>query len=179
MAKPIPCAPNLWLKIAVLIPISSPRALDEGAAGISRVDGGVGLNEVFESIEPDTVAPGRTDDAHGDGLADIERVADGEHDVTHAYGRHVGDPDAGKPGDGNLQNGNIGIPVFADEQRLAAAAIRQRNQYFIGAIDDVLIGENISFGADDDTGAEVGFAVAALPALQLIAEKLAEHRVIE
>ena len=82
-------------------------------------------------------------------MPDIEGVADGEYYIAHAY-RLVGNFNTDKAGDGNLQNGNIGIPVLADEYRLAAAAIRQRNQNFIGAVDDVLIGENVSFGADND-----------------------------
>ena len=47
MAKPIPSEPPVREKMAVLMPISSPLHIDQGAAGISGIDRGIGLNEIF------------------------------------------------------------------------------------------------------------------------------------
>ena len=60
--------------------------VDERAAGVALVDGRVGLEEVLEAAVADARrASLGADDAHGDGLADAERVADGERDVADAH----------------------------------------------------------------------------------------------
>ena len=61
------------------------RQVDQRTAGIALVDGGVGLNEIFVLV--DTAAEHSVfgaDDAHGHGLAQAERVADGQDIVAHA-----------------------------------------------------------------------------------------------
>src|SRR5262249_30543307 len=56
----------------------------ERAAGVAVIDRGVGLEEVLITT---VASPGRTalraDDAHRDGLANPERVADRQHDIAH------------------------------------------------------------------------------------------------
>ena len=56
--------------------------VDQRAARIAGIDRGVGLDEVLEGVDAEVVAAERRDDAHGDGLADAERVADRQHDVA-------------------------------------------------------------------------------------------------
>jgi hypothetical protein len=96
-----------------------------------------------------------------------------------AQGPGIGDRDAGKPAHRNLQDGDVGFPVLADQHRLAAAPVRQRDQDFIGAVDYVLVGQDVTLGADHHSRTEVGFAATALAALQLVTEKLAEDGVVE
>ncbi len=43
----------------------------------------------------------------------------------------------------------------------------------------MLVGQDVTLVADDDAGAEVGLVAAALAALQLVAEYLAEDRILE
>ena len=66
------------------MPISSPLALIERAAGVADVDGRVGLDEVLEGGHAELTAAGGADDALRDGLRQADRVADGEHDVADA-----------------------------------------------------------------------------------------------
>src|SRR5262249_56307776 len=51
--------------------------VEQGAAGIAAVDGGVGLNVIVVGAGID-VAVARRDDAGRDGAAEAERVADGD-----------------------------------------------------------------------------------------------------
>ncbi len=53
--------------------------VDEGAAGIARINGGVGLDEVFIVFDPKIVAPLRADDAHRHSLAQAERASHREN----------------------------------------------------------------------------------------------------
>src|SRR3954469_13034621 len=54
-------------------------SVDERAARVARVDGGVGLDEVFVLREADIVAAGGGHDAERDALAQLVRVADRQH----------------------------------------------------------------------------------------------------
>ena len=69
------------------MPISSPSRIDQRAAGIAEVDGGVGLDEVLEIRDAEAAAARGADDALGHRLAEPERIADGEHHVARA--QHV------------------------------------------------------------------------------------------
>jgi hypothetical protein len=57
--------------------------IDERAAGVAEIDGGVGLNEILESRQSQLAAAGGADDALRHGLADPVGIADGEHDIAH------------------------------------------------------------------------------------------------
>ncbi len=65
-------------------------AVDQRAARVALVDGGIGLQQILTAI---AVGPhageagtaGRTDDALGDGLADVVGVADGEHHISNFW----------------------------------------------------------------------------------------------
>ena len=57
--------------------------IDECTAGIAEIDGGVGLNEILESREPQLTAAGGTHDALRDGLTQTIGIAYREHDITH------------------------------------------------------------------------------------------------
>ena len=56
--------------------------IDERAAGIAGIDGGIGLDEELVVGDADLGTRHRRDDAVGHGLADAERIADGEHEVA-------------------------------------------------------------------------------------------------
>ena len=59
-----------------------PAEIDQRAARIAGIDGGVGLDEELVVGDADLGARHRRDDAVGDGLADREGIADGEHHVA-------------------------------------------------------------------------------------------------
>jgi hypothetical protein len=82
MAKPMPCEPPEREKIAVLTPASRPGHVDQRAAGIAGIDRRIGLDEELIVGDADLRARQRRDDAMRHGLADAERIADGEHHVA-------------------------------------------------------------------------------------------------
>lgn len=120
---------------------------------------------------------GGADDAGGDGLADAEGVADGEDDVTDAAGFGVAEGDDRWFIDTDLQDGEVGIRVGADEFGLGDATIGQGDLDFIGALDDVVIGQDIALWIDDDAGAEAGLHPFA-GHTEAITEELFKYRII-
>ena len=56
--------------------------IDQRAAGIARIDGGVGLDEELVVGNADLGARQRRDDAVRHGLPDAEGIADGQHHVA-------------------------------------------------------------------------------------------------
>ena len=64
--------------------------VDERAAGIAEIDGGIGLDEILEIRDAEPAAAGGADDALRDRLAESERIADRQHDVARAAARPSG-----------------------------------------------------------------------------------------
>src|SRR5262249_20502411 len=56
--------------------------VDERAAGIARIDGRVGLDEVLVVLDVEAGAAERADDSGGDGLAEAEGIADGDDEIA-------------------------------------------------------------------------------------------------
>ena len=83
MAKPMPIEPPVGEMIAVLMPIDLAVHVEQRAAGVAAVDGGVGLDEVVVGAGID-VAVARRDDADRDRAAEPERIADRHHPVADA-----------------------------------------------------------------------------------------------
>ncbi len=52
-------------------------SIDQGAARSTRIDGGVGLDEILDFVEPRIGPPGRRNHAAGHGQPPPERIADG------------------------------------------------------------------------------------------------------
>ena len=77
-AKPMPIEPPDGEMIAVLTPIDLAVEVEQRAARIAAVDGGVGLDVIVVGPGID-VAVARRDDAGSDRAAEAERVADGDH----------------------------------------------------------------------------------------------------
>src|SRR6185312_8440722 len=56
--------------------------INQRAAGISGIDGGVGLDEVLDVFDAEPTASDRAGNAHGYGLADAEGIADRHYHVA-------------------------------------------------------------------------------------------------
>ena len=94
MAKPMPLDAPDGDTIMRLMPMRRPLHVDQRAAGIARIDGGVGLDEVLILGRTAGHARERRDDAAGHRLADAERIADGEHQVADLDRVGIGEGDA-------------------------------------------------------------------------------------
>jgi hypothetical protein len=99
-------------------------------------------------------APRRADDAHGHGLSDGERIADGQHHVAHFALAAVGKGDGRQVLGVNLDDGHVGFGVLAHDFGLEFPAVIERHFDFIGAIDDVIIGQDVAVLGHDDAGTD-------------------------
>ena len=72
------------------MPTSSPLQVDQRAAGIARIDRGVGLDEVLVAQPAQAAAADRRDDARGHRLAEAERIADRDHEIADAQRAGIG-----------------------------------------------------------------------------------------
>ena len=70
--------------------------IDQRAAGIAGIDGGIGLDEELIVGDADLGARQRRDDAVGHGLPDAERIADREHHVADLQRVGIGEFERGK-----------------------------------------------------------------------------------
>ena len=69
--------------------------------------------------------------------------------------------------------------IRADDLGLEAAAVGQLDVHLLGAVDDVVVGQDVAVGPDDDAGAQTAFTplghLPAAPALpELVAEELTQ-----
>lgn len=100
------------------------------------------------------VAAECADDAHGHRLADPIRVADREGDIPDA--RIVGDRQGG---DGQVihvdfKYSQVRIRVGPDQMGNGFAAVTQGDLNFVGALDDMVVGQYISLVADNNARAQ-------------------------
>jgi hypothetical protein len=80
--------------------------IDERAARVARIDGGVGLHEVVDRLR--SPADDRAHDALRHRLADAKRIAHGEHDVTDCDVVHVGECDGRQVAHVDLEKREVG-----------------------------------------------------------------------
>ena len=137
------------------MPISSPRRLTERAAGIARVDRGVGLDEVLVAVGVDAGAAERADDPGGDGVLQAEGIADGDHEVAdlgRARNRRARSATSSSALTlSTAMSEGASLPTTVG---LEVAAVLQRHRDLGGVLDHVRVGEDVAaLGVDDDAGA--------------------------
>ena len=151
-------------------------AVHQCATGVAGIDGGIGLDEIFIGVDAQMAAPQRADDAHGDGLADAEGVADGQHDIAHLDFLRSPEGNGGKIGKVDLDHGQIGFRIGADDLGRGGAAIGKGDFDLVRRFHDVMIGQDIALAADDDPRAQTGLALRFC--IRAVAEEMAENRII-
>ena len=121
----------------------------------------------------------------GDGLADAEGIADGQHDVAHLDLVAVGHRDDRQV-----------LGVNLDRRRCRSSGSRpttlavnsrpscKRDFHLVGAVHDVVVGQDVAVLGDDDAGAKAVFnfrtdCVGRESLAKLIAEKLPPEWIIE
>ena len=58
----------------------------------------------------------------------------------------------------DLEDGQVGLGVGADGAGACAAAVREGDVDFVGALDHVVVGQNVTVLADDDAAAQPAWA---------------------
>jgi len=143
-------------------PDQAAIGIDECAAGVAGIDGGIGLDEVLVG-KPEGGATGGADDAHGDGLADAERIADGEGDVADLNDVAVGEGGGRELVGVNFQDGDVGLVVPSDDPGGELAAIGEFDLHLIGAFDDVVVGQDVAVFGYDHPGADSALFGGGVP----------------
>ncbi len=152
------------------------RAVYQRAARVAGVDGGIGLNEVFERVDAEVSALQRADDPHRHGLADAEGVADRQHHVADVHMVQGAEGDRRQVRELDLEHREVAVGIGAHDAGAGLAAVVERNLDLIGLLDHVVVGEDVALGPDDDPGTEAGCALRL--AVQLLAEETAEQRIV-
>ena len=131
------------------------------SAGVSGIDGGVGLNvaaRLARVIRVGIRPVNRADDATGDRELEVaEWAAKSQHSLSRLQFRRVSPRDGGKVGRVHFEHGNVGQFVDADYLRVQSAAIVQRHPDLCGAIHHVIVGHNVSVRRDDDAASHAVF----------------------
>jgi hypothetical protein len=117
--------------------------LKSGPPGIAFVDRRVDLQEIV--VRPlANVAALAGNDAGGDSVAQAERIADGDDPIADP--RRI----LGKGHKGivallcDLQQGEIGFGIRADDLCVQDSAVAQRHGDGRGVLDDVIVGDHVS-----------------------------------
>lgn len=131
--------------------------VDQRAAGVAGVDGRVGLDGLHRCGALTIIifsnshgAAGGGDDPFSDGIGVFgpQRGADGQDRFTGADGAGIGEAGCGghfAAVDG--QDGDIFAGAGADQRRGDFGAIVQQDLQFVGAVNDMVVGDNIGFVA--------------------------------
>src|SRR2546430_8931205 len=100
-------------------------------------------------------------DAFGDGLSNAKGITDGQHRVSDFGLRRVSDGDGEQVAGLNFENGYICLGVSANNPALQFPLVGKCDAHIRGAIDDVIVGEDVASRADDNAGAQALLAMIA------------------
>ena len=126
------------------MPISRPFHVDQRAARVARIDRRVGLDEEVQVADADPGARLGGDDAAGHGLADAERIADGQHQVAHLDRVGIAEVDEGQAFAAgiDLEHGEVGPLVGAQQTGGELALVGEHDGDLVGAGDHVVVGHD-------------------------------------
>ena len=128
--------------------------VEQRAARVAAVDGGVGLDVVVERTGVD-VAAARRHDAGRHGAAQAERVADRHHRLADAHLAGVSEGDERQRLVAlDLDQGEVGLLVAAHHLGRQLAAVRQGDGDRVGFAGDVEVGDDPAVGVDDEARAD-------------------------
>ena len=134
--------------------------VDERAAGVARVDGGVdldqvGVERVARGALEELVAREGRDDALRDGLLEAEGAAHRHDPVADLQRRGVPDLHRGDAGalEVDLDHSDVGGGVGAHEGRVVALSVDGHGDA-LGVLDHVVVGDDVAVRVVDDAGAQ-------------------------
>ena len=128
-----------------------PARVDQCAAGIARVDGGIRLDEILKRVDAKLIAAQGAHYAGGHGLADTERIADRQHDVADLQCLRRSEGNRRKLIAFDAQDGQIAFGVAADLLGEQLSAIGEEYLDFVGRFDNVAVGKYVTRRAHDHT----------------------------
>ena len=121
--------------------------VEQRAARVAAVDGGVGLDVVVERTGVD-VAAARRHDAGGHGAAQAERIADRHHRLADAHLGGVAELDVRQRLVAlDLEHREVGLLVAAQQLGRELAAVGQGDGDLLGLAGDVVVGDDEADGS--------------------------------
>ena len=127
--------------------------VEQRAARIAGVDRGVGL-DVRDEVFLRQIAALRADDAGGHRVLEAERLADRDHPFADLQLVGVADRDLRQVLRLDLEQRHVGALVGADDLGLELALVGELDVDFVGAVDDMRVGDEEAVGRNDEAGAD-------------------------
>jgi hypothetical protein len=156
--------------------------VEQRATRVAAVDRGVGLDVVVERARLD-VAAARRHDAGRHGAAQAERIADRHDRLADLHLARVSELDGGQRLVAlDLEHGEIGLLVTAQQLGRQLAAVVQGHGDRVGLTGDVVVGHDDAGRIDDEAGADrLRLGLRPLLAATLLSEALGElaHELLE
>ena len=126
-------------------------SVEETAAGVARVDGAVGLQQMHGLAVNGKLSVRRADDARGDCAAQLsQRISDGDGHVADFQFAAVPVGGRGEAVRVDLQDRHIIGIIGPDQLGLVFFLIGCRDLDLAGVLDDVVVGHDIAIFADDN-----------------------------
>ena len=126
-------------------------------ARVAGVDGSIGLDEVFERVDAQLAAAQGADDARCHGLAHAKGVANGQHHIAYLQVLGLSQHNHGQFVERDFQQCQIGVRVGANDFGRSTAAIGQHDFDVVRILNDMVVGQDVAFGADNDATAQPGW----------------------
>ena len=95
------------------------------------------------------------DDARGDGERQVlaERIADGQHPLADPRGVAVAQRRGSEVVGVDLEHGQVGARIGADDLGLELTPVEQPDRHLVGAVHDVVVGQDVAVLGDDEARA--------------------------
>jgi len=136
----------------------SSGGIEERAAGVAGVNGGIDLDDVFDEASgfAGDGAVERGDDAGGESFVEAEGVADGEDGLSDLEVVAGADGKRGEfdgEGDVDLEDGEVVVCGEADEFGGVAGSVIKSDLRGGGGLNDVEVGDDVALLVPDEAGA--------------------------
>src|ERR1017187_5857480 len=151
--------------------------VDQRAARVAGVDGGIGLDELSGLAGVIGVRIGAiqgADNSPGDGEAESDRITESQHSLPGLELGRVAQRDIGEVAAFDLDDREIGKRIGADQFSGQNAAIAEGNLDVGGTVHNVVVGDDVSVGRDDDAASDAVCKLRLLRHLSALAELVLE-----
>ena len=128
-----------------------PADVDERTARVSGVDGRIGLEKIVGHLAGEQTLA-RTDDALRDRFLQTEGIAHREDELADAHRVGIGETQRTQPLGLDLQDGEVGGRVGAEQLGRQAASVTQADQDLLRTFDDMHIGHHMTFLGNNGPG---------------------------
>ena len=130
--------------------------VDQRPAGVALVDGGIGLDQVFDLVALAGIdrAPGGADHAHGDRVLEIaQRRADGDDRLTRVERVRIAQRRHGRAPAVRLEHRQVGVNIRADQLACCWLPSARMIGQIGGAFHHVVVGQHIALLGDEHPAA--------------------------